>query len=69
MDTHTSLDSWFNGSLVSDYNFNGQGKPIFRNFFDNFIQSHFLAGEDFDRDLLLPNIDFGTYVRFISFIS
>ena len=39
------------------------------NFFDNFIQSHFLAGEDFDRDLLLPNIDFGTYVRFISFIS
>ncbi|KAI0639776.1 glycoside hydrolase [Trametes polyzona] len=32
---------WFNHSLVSDYNFNGQ------------------AGEDFD--LLLPNIDFGTY--------
>ncbi|KAK7694836.1 hypothetical protein QCA50_002024 [Cerrena zonata] len=34
---------WFNGTLVSDYNFNGQ------------------AGEDFDKDLLLPNIDFGTY--------
>jgi len=34
---------WFNGSLVSDYNFNGD------------------AGEDFDRDLTFPNIDFGTY--------
>ncbi|CAL1695444.1 unnamed protein product [Somion occarium] len=37
------VEFWFNGTLVSDYNFNGQ------------------AGEDFDRDLLLPNIDFGTY--------
>ncbi|KAF8883237.1 glycoside hydrolase, partial [Infundibulicybe gibba] len=35
---------WFNHTLVSDYNFNGQ------------------AGEDFDLDLTLPNIDFGTYV-------
>ncbi|KAL4242158.1 glycosyl hydrolase 5 (cellulase A) family protein [Abortiporus biennis] len=34
---------WFNGTLFSDYNFNGQ------------------AGEDFERDLALPNIDFGTY--------
>ncbi|KAI0830684.1 glycoside hydrolase [Trametes gibbosa] len=34
---------WFNHTLVSDYNFNGQ------------------AGEDFVHDLLLPNIDFGTY--------
>ncbi|PFH54548.1 glycoside hydrolase family 5 protein [Amanita thiersii Skay4041] len=34
---------WFNGTFVSDYNYNGQ------------------AGEDFDRDLLLPNIDFATY--------
>ncbi|KAH9847334.1 glycoside hydrolase [Lenzites betulinus] len=34
---------WFDHTLVSDYNFNGQ------------------AGEDFDHDLLLPNIDFGTY--------
>ncbi|KAI0756630.1 glycoside hydrolase [Daedaleopsis nitida] len=34
---------WFNHTLVSDYNYNGQ------------------AGEDFDHDLLLPNIDFGTY--------
>ncbi|KAF8885936.1 glycoside hydrolase superfamily [Infundibulicybe gibba] len=34
---------WFNHTLVSDYNFNGQ------------------AGEDFDLDLTLPNIDFGTY--------
>ncbi|KAJ3490535.1 hypothetical protein NLI96_g1372 [Meripilus lineatus] len=34
---------WFNGTLVSDYNFDGQ------------------AGEDFEGDLKLPNIDFGTY--------
>ncbi|RDB28597.1 Mannan endo-1,4-beta-mannosidase C [Hypsizygus marmoreus] len=34
---------WFNGTFVSDYNFNGQ------------------AGEDFDADLSLKNIDFGTY--------
>ncbi|KAI0721256.1 glycoside hydrolase [Cerioporus squamosus] len=34
---------WFNNTLVSDYNYNGE------------------AGEDFDHDLLLPNIDFGTY--------
>ncbi|KAH8102452.1 glycoside hydrolase [Cristinia sonorae] len=34
---------WFNGTLVSDYNFNGA------------------AGEDFDRDITFPNIDFGTY--------
>ncbi|KAI9060173.1 glycoside hydrolase family 5 protein [Trametes sanguinea] len=34
---------WFNHTLVSDYNYNGQ------------------AGEDFDHDMLLPNIDFGTY--------
>ncbi|KAI0715206.1 glycoside hydrolase [Earliella scabrosa] len=34
---------WFNHSLVSDYNYNGQ------------------AGEDFDHDMRLPNIDFGTY--------
>ncbi|KAH9898030.1 glycoside hydrolase [Cubamyces lactineus] len=37
------VEYWFNHTLVSDYNFNGQ------------------AGEDFDHDLLLPNIDFGTY--------
>ncbi|KAF8168024.1 glycoside hydrolase superfamily [Crassisporium funariophilum] len=34
---------WFNGTFVSDYNYNGQ------------------AGEDFDADLKLKNIDFGTY--------
>ncbi|EIW64398.1 glycoside hydrolase [Trametes versicolor FP-101664 SS1] len=34
---------WFDHTLVSDYNFNGQ------------------AGEDFDHDMLLSNIDFGTY--------
>ncbi|KAI0348478.1 glycoside hydrolase [Trametopsis cervina] len=34
---------WFNGELVSDYNWNGQ------------------AGEDFDKNLALPNIDFVTY--------
>ncbi|KAJ7597118.1 glycoside hydrolase [Mycena floridula] len=34
---------WFNGTLKSDYNFNGQ------------------AGDDFDNDLTLKNIDFGTY--------
>ncbi|PSR72582.1 hypothetical protein PHLCEN_2v11575 [Hermanssonia centrifuga] len=34
---------WFDGTLVSDFNFNGQ------------------AGEDFDRNLGLSNIDFGTY--------
>ncbi|KAK0465093.1 glycoside hydrolase [Desarmillaria tabescens] len=34
---------WYNGSLVSDYNYNGQ------------------AGENFDFDLALDNIDFGTY--------
>ncbi|EKM61170.1 glycoside hydrolase family 5 protein [Phanerochaete carnosa HHB-10118-sp] len=34
---------WFNGQLVSDYNWNGQ------------------AGEDFDRNLALSNIDFATY--------
>ncbi|OCH95828.1 glycoside hydrolase [Obba rivulosa] len=34
---------WFDGSLVSDYNFNGQ------------------AGEDFDGDLQLPNLDFAVY--------
>ncbi|KAI0704958.1 glycoside hydrolase [Cytidiella melzeri] len=34
---------WFDGQLVSDYNWNGQ------------------AGEDFDRNLGLPNIDFATY--------
>ncbi|KAJ8494636.1 hypothetical protein ONZ51_g2222 [Trametes cubensis] len=38
-----SVEYWFDHTLVSDYNFNGQ------------------AGEDFDHDLLLPNIDFGTY--------
>ncbi|KAI0094748.1 glycoside hydrolase superfamily [Irpex rosettiformis] len=36
---------WFDGELVSDYNWNGQ------------------AGEDFDHNLGLPNIDFATYVR------
>ncbi|KAK0208277.1 glycoside hydrolase superfamily [Desarmillaria ectypa] len=34
---------WYNGSLVSDYNYNGE------------------AGENFDLDLGLDNIDFGTY--------
>ncbi|KAI0652244.1 glycoside hydrolase [Trametes meyenii] len=37
------VEYWFNHTLFSDYNFNGE------------------AGEDFDHDLLLPNIDFGTY--------
>ncbi|KAI1793923.1 glycoside hydrolase [Ganoderma leucocontextum] len=37
------LKYWFNHTLVSDYNYNGQ------------------AGEDFDGDMLLPNIDFGAY--------
>ncbi|OSD03597.1 glycoside hydrolase family 5 protein [Trametes coccinea BRFM310] len=37
------LEYWYNHTLVSDYNYNGQ------------------AGEDFDHDMLLPNIDFGTY--------
>ncbi|KAG5654095.1 hypothetical protein H0H81_007509 [Sphagnurus paluster] len=34
---------WYNGTFISDYNYNGQ------------------AGEDFDADLQLKNIDFGTY--------
>ncbi|KAI8981294.1 glycoside hydrolase [Trametes punicea] len=38
-----AVEYWYNHTLVSDYNFNGE------------------AGEDFDHDLLLPNIDFGTY--------
>ncbi|OBZ80006.1 putative mannan endo-1,4-beta-mannosidase A [Grifola frondosa] len=37
------FEFWFNGTLVSDFNFNGE------------------AGEDFEGDLGLPNIDFGTY--------
>ncbi|TFK39729.1 glycoside hydrolase [Crucibulum laeve] len=39
-----NIGFWFNGTFVSDYNFNGQ------------------AGEDFDLELHLDNIDFGTYV-------
>ncbi|KAF9044792.1 glycoside hydrolase [Hymenopellis radicata] len=35
--------NWDNGTLASDYNYNGQ------------------AGEDFDRELRLDNIDFATY--------
>ncbi|KAK0478423.1 glycoside hydrolase [Armillaria novae-zelandiae] len=34
---------WYDGSFVSDYNYNGE------------------AGENFDLDLALDNIDFGTY--------
>ncbi|KAF8078542.1 glycoside hydrolase superfamily [Lyophyllum atratum] len=40
---------WFNGTFVSDYNFNGQ------------------AGEDFDADMQLKNIDFGTYHSYPQF--
>ncbi|KAJ3559765.1 hypothetical protein NM688_g136 [Phlebia brevispora] len=39
----TPPEYWFDGTLISDFNFNGQ------------------AGEDFDHNLDLPNIDFGTY--------
>ena len=31
------------------------------------IEATHLAGEDFDKDLFLPNIDFATYVREVQF--
>jgi hypothetical protein len=57
------LRSWFDSQLVSDYNWNGQGR------LPNDVQREWqminlvcAAGEDFDRNLHLPNIDFVTYV-------
>ena len=54
--------SWFDGQLISDYNWDGQGMLV------EYIVCSFIehttvaAGEDFDRNLQLPNIDFVTYV-------
>lgn len=56
---------WFNGTFISDYNFNGQGMPLCR---PQPPQIHSwqlnaqIAGEDFDANLQLENIDFVTYV-------
>lgn len=63
---------WLNGQFVLDYNFDGEG-ALFPPFsFDTELTTHTLgrlklAGEDFDRDLGLENIDFGVYVRISSF--
>ncbi|KAG5221238.1 glycoside hydrolase family protein [Salix suchowensis] len=52
---------WANGVLVSDYNFDGQGVySLFRSMTCTHVVPQ--AGEDFDKDLALENIDFGTYV-------
>lgn len=54
---------WYNGQFISDYNFNGQGSCYPFSFWRLYQHQPHLAGEDFDRDLTLKNIDFGTYVR------
>ena len=59
---HTArAPSQHEGQLVFDYNYNGEGTNVTLCF--PFISSpDRQAGEDFDADLALPNIDFGTYV-------
>lgn len=54
---------WYNGAFVSDYNFNGQGIIVAWPSGTSFLMGQFYpAGEDFDADLQLDDIDFGTYV-------
>jgi len=58
------VNSWSNGQYVSDYNYNGNGKPVqtpASSLLVLTLAGH-SAGEDFDKDLTLENIDFGTYV-------
>ncbi len=61
---NANVGFWFDGVFNSDYNFNGQGVLYFRSILLSLI--FFLAGEDFDTELTLPNVDFGTYVCFLS---
>ena len=53
---------WSNGVPSTDYNFDGRGRLLIFLLSEDTHVSSLAAGEDFDKDLLLPNIDFGVYV-------